>query len=115
LSFSALESWTWKAACVIRGAVDAPKFKEYIIPLIFLKRLSDVFQDEIKALEQDFGSHLGLRGTPHEQKATAKTRRGRGAKRVGVLCACAPWRLVTGQTRCRQPGDVARHQRRKAP
>ena len=51
----ALESWLWEAACIIRGPVDAPKFKDYILPLIFLKRLSDVFDDETKRLEQDFG------------------------------------------------------------
>jgi len=37
------ENWLWEAACVIRGAVDAPKYNGYILPLIFLKRLSDVF------------------------------------------------------------------------
>ena len=41
LEISTLESWLWKAACVIRGPVDAPKFKDYILPLIFLKRLTD--------------------------------------------------------------------------
>jgi type I restriction enzyme M protein len=30
--------------------VDAPKFKDYILPLVFLKRLSDVFEDEVKEL-----------------------------------------------------------------
>jgi type I restriction enzyme M protein len=56
LDITALESWLWEAACIIRGPVDAPKFKDYILPLIFLKRLSDVFEDEIKRQEQDFGS-----------------------------------------------------------
>jgi hypothetical protein len=36
-----LESWIWDAACSIRGAKDAPKYKEVILPLIFAKRLSD--------------------------------------------------------------------------
>ncbi len=44
LDVSALENWLWEAACVIRGPLDAPKFKDYILPLIFLKRLSDVFE-----------------------------------------------------------------------
>ncbi len=52
----ALESWLWEAACVIRGPIDAPKFKDYILPLIFLKRLSDVFDDEVRNLAEDFGS-----------------------------------------------------------
>lgn len=30
-----LESWIWDAACSIRGAKDAPKYKDYILPLIF--------------------------------------------------------------------------------
>src|SRR5438876_3791805 len=51
-----LESWLWEAACVIRGPVDAPKFKDYILPLIFLKRLSDVFDGEVKHLTAEFGS-----------------------------------------------------------
>ncbi|MBW1946875.1 MAG: SAM-dependent DNA methyltransferase [Deltaproteobacteria bacterium] len=55
LDVPALESWLWEAACVIRGPVDAPKFKDYILPLIFLKRLSDVFEDEINYLAQEFG------------------------------------------------------------
>jgi len=50
-----LEIWLWDAACVIRGPVDAPKFKDYILPLVFLKRLSDVFDDEIRHLGQEFG------------------------------------------------------------
>jgi len=37
-----LESWIWDAACSIRGAKDAPKYKEYILPLIFTKRLYEM-------------------------------------------------------------------------
>jgi len=51
-----LESWLWEAACQIRGPVDAPKFKDYILPLVFLKRLSDVFEDEVHYLAQELGS-----------------------------------------------------------
>ena len=55
LDLSALENWLWEAACAIRGPVDAPKFKDYILPLIFLKRLSDVFEDELNQLAQELG------------------------------------------------------------
>src|SRR2546428_8514312 len=51
LDASTLENWLWEAACVIRGPVDAPKFKDYILPLIFLKRLSDVSEDELQELD----------------------------------------------------------------
>jgi len=55
LDVSALETWLWDAACQIRGEIDAPKFKDYILPLVFLKRLSDVFEDEVAGLGQQFG------------------------------------------------------------
>lgn len=50
LDITVLENWLWDAACTIRGPVDAPKFKDYILPLVFLKRLSDMFEDELKEL-----------------------------------------------------------------
>ena len=51
-----LESWLWDAACSIRGAKDAPKFKDYILPLVFTKRLCDVFDDEINRIAKEVGS-----------------------------------------------------------
>jgi type I restriction enzyme M protein len=55
LDVPALETWLWDAACAIRGAADAPKFKDFILPLVFFKRLSDVFDDEFAAQVTDFG------------------------------------------------------------
>mgnify|MGYP001582792217 CR=1 FL=1 len=55
LDVRAMESLLWKAACAIRGEKDAPKFKDYLLPLIFIKRLSDVFEDELVRLEKEFG------------------------------------------------------------
>lgn len=55
LDLPALENWLWDAACTIRGPIDAPKYKNYILPLIFLKRLSDVFDDEVTHLAAEFG------------------------------------------------------------
>ncbi len=51
-----LESWIWDAACSIRGAKDAPKYKDYILPLIFAKRLCDVFDDELNRIAQEVGN-----------------------------------------------------------
>jgi len=43
-SEKSLESWIWDAACsTIRGAKGAPKYKEFLLPLIFTKRLCNVF------------------------------------------------------------------------
>jgi len=55
LDISTLENWLWDAACSIRGPIDAPKYKDYIIPLIFYKRLCNVYEDEIKELSKEFG------------------------------------------------------------
>jgi len=51
-----LESWIWDAACSIRGAKDAPKYKDFILPLIFTKRLCDVFDDEVNRIAAEVGS-----------------------------------------------------------
>lgn len=51
-----LETWIWDAACSIRGAKDAPKYKDYILPLIFTKRLCDVFDDELDRIAAEVGS-----------------------------------------------------------
>ena len=51
-----LESWIWDAACSIRGAKDAAKYKDYILPLIFTKRLCDVFDDELNRIAKEVGS-----------------------------------------------------------
>ena len=56
LDISTLERWLWDAACEIRGATDAPKFKDFILPLVFFKRLSDVFDDEFAAYVTQYGS-----------------------------------------------------------
>jgi type I restriction enzyme M protein len=55
LDVPTLENWLWDAACKIRGEIDAPKYKDYILPLIFLKRLSDVFEDEVLKLAESYG------------------------------------------------------------
>src|SRR4030066_408001 len=55
LSTKSMEQMLWSAACSIRGEKDAPKFKDYILPLVFIKRLSDVFEDEIERLAETYG------------------------------------------------------------
>jgi type I restriction enzyme M protein len=51
-----LESWIWDAACSIRGAKEASKYKDYILPLIFVKRLCDVYDDELNRIAASVGS-----------------------------------------------------------
>ena len=79
LTVSTLESWLWDAACQIRGPLDAPKFKDYILPLVFLKRLSDVFVDEVRHLAHDFGD-----------VATARSSSSRTTNLFGSTCPRLP-------------------------
>ncbi len=43
---SELESYLWGAAVLLRGLIDAGDYKQFIFPLVFLKRLSDVYDEE---------------------------------------------------------------------
>ena len=61
LEIKTLEAWLWHAACAIRGALDAPKFKDYTLPLIFVKRLSDVCDDEMARLAEESGIEKAAR------------------------------------------------------
>lgn len=47
-----LENYLWGAAVILRGLIDAGDYKQYIFPLVFLKRISDVYDEEhVAALE----------------------------------------------------------------
>jgi len=64
-----LESWIWDAACSIRGAKDAAKYKDFILPLIFTKRLCDVFDDELNRIVEEVGSReKAFRLVEHDKK-----------------------------------------------
>jgi type I restriction enzyme M protein len=46
LTQAELESYLWGAATILRGLVDAGDYKQYIFPLLFYKRISDVWDAE---------------------------------------------------------------------
>ena len=41
-----LESYLWGAATILRGLIDAGDYKQFVFPLLFYKRLSDVWDEE---------------------------------------------------------------------
>ena len=56
LTLSQLEQYLSKAAWILKGPVDASDYKVYIFPLLFFKRLSDVYDEEYQqALEESDG------------------------------------------------------------
>jgi type I restriction enzyme M protein len=56
LTLSQLEQYLSRAAWILKGPVDASDFKVYIFPLLFFKRLSDVYDEEYRqALEESGG------------------------------------------------------------
>ena len=71
-----LESWIWDAACSIRGAKDAAKYKEFILPLIFTKRLCDIFDDEVSRIARELGSRANPMWNQTEFKETIAAKRG---------------------------------------
>jgi type I restriction enzyme M protein len=55
LSQRELESFLWGAATLLRGLVDASDYKQYIFPLLFFKRLSDVWDEDYEEAFSDTG------------------------------------------------------------
>ncbi len=51
-----LEKFLWGAATKLRGLIDGGDYKQYIFPLLFFKRICDVYDEEFeKALEESDG------------------------------------------------------------
>ena len=113
-STKTMEQMLWDAACSIRGEKDAPKFKDYLLPLLFLKRLSDVFDDEIGRLAEEYGDR---------QIATEIAESDHALLRF-YLPPEARWGVISGRTdydwppddrgRPTRPRDVGEHLTRAA-
>jgi len=90
-----MESLLWRAACSIRGEKDAPKFKDYILPLIFIKRLSDVFDDELARLTEDFGDEKTAREMVEQDHSLVRF----------FIPAEARWPVISGRESFDWPAD----------
>lgn len=56
LTLSELESHLWEAANILRGSpVDRTDWKSYILPLLFFKRICDVWDEERDAMLKNYG------------------------------------------------------------
>lgn len=55
LALEELKTFLWGAAVRLRGQIDAAGYKEYIFPLLFFKRISDVYDEQFNAFVQEGG------------------------------------------------------------
>lgn len=55
IDINVLESHLWESANILRGPVDAADFKTYIFPLLFLKRICDVWDEERQQILDETG------------------------------------------------------------
>src|SRR5437773_2580453 len=55
ISQQQVESYLWGAATLLRGTIDAGDYKQFIFPLLFYKRLCDVFDEETQTALAESG------------------------------------------------------------
>ncbi|MBV2262835.1 MAG: type I restriction-modification system subunit M [Thauera sp.] len=55
MTLAQLESHLWESANILRGPVDAADFKTYIFPLLFFKRICDVWDEEYQEIVDETG------------------------------------------------------------
>ncbi len=59
IDLEVLKSHLWESANILRGSIDASDYKNYIFGLLFLKRLCDVFDEELDMLQKE--NHVDLK------------------------------------------------------
>src|SRR5436305_4333440 len=69
MSQQELESYLWGAANLLRGLIDAGDYKQYVFPLLFFKRLSDVWDEEYRAALDETGDEAYSRATADDRFA----------------------------------------------
>lgn len=84
ISLDELEKYLWGAAVLLRGQIDATSYKEYIFPLVFFKRLCDVY-------DEAYGEAMILSDGDDEYARL-------DAERIAIIPNGAHWRDVREQT-----------------
>lgn len=68
ISQQQLESYLWGAATLMRGTIDAGDYKQFIFPLLFYKRLCDVFDEETQAALKESGGDRKYAAYPENHR-----------------------------------------------
>ena len=65
LTLQDLKSFLWESANILRGSIDSGDFKNYILGMLFFKRLSDVYDEEYEELLKKVGPELANKPDMH--------------------------------------------------
>ncbi|TLU88386.1 MAG: SAM-dependent DNA methyltransferase [Chlorobium sp.] len=68
ISQSELESYLWGAATLLRGYIDAGDYKQFIFPLLFYKRLCDVYDEELAEALKESGGDREYASMPEQHR-----------------------------------------------
>ena len=68
ISQQQLESYLWGAATLLRGTIDAGDYKQFIFPLLFYKRLCDVFDEETQTALAKLGGDREFAAYPENHR-----------------------------------------------
>lgn len=68
ISQQQLESYLWGAATLLRGTIDAGDYKQFIFPLLFYKRLCDVFDEETQNALKESGGDKEFAAYPENHR-----------------------------------------------
>lgn len=55
MTIEELQSYLWDSAVLLRTNIDAGSYKQYIFPLLFFKRICDVYDEETTAAVEEYG------------------------------------------------------------
>ena len=55
-----LQSYLWHSAVILRTSIDAGAYKQYIFPLLFFKRICDVYDEECQRIIEEYGDEEAL-------------------------------------------------------
>ena len=60
ITLDQLKSYLWNSAVLLRTHIDAGAYKQYIFPLMFFKRICDVYDEETEIAQEKYGEDIGL-------------------------------------------------------
>ena len=58
ITIEELQSYLWNSAVLLRTSIDAGAYKQYIFPLLFFKRICDVYDEEPAAAIEQYGEDV---------------------------------------------------------